>query len=109
MKKDDLIKTENPGQWKVNGDLYNEVIKKHLGKNICFGEMYLPKICYLPKEIPAKTKKEAEQKLVQVILELAKVTKERMKKISECQCCENFDRCFKLALLEVIRNVTRSA
>lgn len=108
MKKNDLVKGNNPGVWDVNRDLYNGVIKKHLGRNVCFGEMYLPKTCYLPKEIPAKTRKEAEQKLTQVIFELAKATKERMKKISKCQSCENFDKCFKLSILEAIRDATRS-
>ena len=107
MKKNDLIKGNNPGVWLVNEDLYLEIIKRHLGKNACFGNMYLPNINYLSKEIPAKTRKEAEQKLAEVVLELAKSTRERMKQISECQSCKNFDRCFKVSLLEVIKNATR--
>lgn len=108
MKKNDLVKGNNPGVWLVSGDLYNEIIKKYLGKNACFGEMYLPNISYLPKEIPAKTRKEAEQKLAEVMLELAKSTKERMKRISVCQSCENFSRCFQVSLLGAIRNVTKA-
>jgi len=108
MKKENLQKGELSEQWKINKKLYDEALKEYLQEDICFGEMYLPKIPDFPEEIIAKTRKDAEQKLAQIITDSINLIKERIKQIKKCKNCQDFHKCFNATLLSAIRDNIKS-